>query len=288
MNTEDLPFLSVRGGCNILSDIENESFPENGGIVFSGFSVDTQNAVLLIPSLLSITSGDTVQMTFLACQTADIDASVCIFLDNEKQKTLYEQSIPSCEWTTVNAEFTYTGNRQLGLILKTENADDRLYIKDLSISVTAHDDKALKYEKYPLDLPSLKEKFLPYFTFGTAIGTQETKDPKRMRFYAKQFGIVTPGNELKPDAVFDKNASRKAVDETGDETQVKVRIASAKPILDFCLENNIPVHGHTLLWHSQTPEDFFHLGYDSKNPYADRDIMLARMENYIHAVLDLT
>ena len=48
------------------------------------------------------------------------------------------------------------------------------------------------------------------------------------------------------------------------------------------------VHGHTLVWHSQTPKQFFHEGYNSTSPLVTREVMLARMENYIKQVLTWT
>ena len=41
-----------------------------------------------------------------------------------------------------------------------------------------------------------------------------------------------------------------------------------------------------LLWHSQTPEWFFHEGYDKNNPYVSTDVMDMRMEWYIKTVLE--
>ena len=43
-----------------------------------------------------------------------------------------------------------------------------------------------------------------------------------------------------------------------------------------------------LVWHSQTPEAFFHEGYDTTKPLVSREVMLGRLENYIRAVLTET
>ena len=43
-----------------------------------------------------------------------------------------------------------------------------------------------------------------------------------------------------------------------------------------------------LVWHSQTPEEFFHEGYDLSKPLVSRDVMLGRLENYIREVLTQT
>ena len=46
------------------------------------------------------------------------------------------------------------------------------------------------------------------------------------------------------------------------------------------------VRGHVLVWHSQTPEWFFHEEYNVDKPYVDQQTMLARMENYIRQVME--
>ncbi|MDE7358736.1 MAG: endo-1,4-beta-xylanase, partial [Lachnospiraceae bacterium] len=48
----------------------------------------------------------------------------------------------------------------------------------------------------------------------------------------------------------------------------------------------IMVRGHVLVWHSQTPEWFFHEDYNVDKPYVDKQTMLARMENYIRQVME--
>ena len=105
-----------------------------------------------------------------------------------------------------------------------------------------------------------------------------------MNKYAYQFGIFTPGNELKPDSVLNVSESRKLAKE--DDTAVAVHFFSAKPLLDYCAQNGLKVHGHVLVWHSQTPEAFFHVGYDPAAPYVSREVMLARLDNYIRLIME--
>ena len=112
------------------------------------------------------------------------------------------------------------------------------------------------------------------------------RDPKWLNLMKTQFSILTPENEMKPDSVLDVNGSRKLLKETGDETAVAVHFDAAKALLRFAQQNGIKVHGHVLVWHSQTPEAFFHEGYDTKKPYVKRDVMLGRLENYIKGVFE--
>jgi len=93
---------------------------------------------------------------------------------------------------------------------------------------------------------------------------------------------------MKPDSLLDIGASRRAVQNTGDETLVFVKFSACKPLLDWAQKNGVKVHGHTLVWHSQTPALFFYEGYSTKNPLCSREVMLARMESYIKQVLEWT
>lgn len=66
----------------------------------------------------------------------------------------------------------------------------------------------------------------------------------------------------------------------------------AEKMLDKILDWNqnnpndaLKVRGHVLVWHSQTPEWFFHEDYDKEKPYVDKETMDKRLEWYIRTVL---
>ncbi len=136
------------------------------------------------------------------------------------------------------------------------------------------------------ELPSLKEAYSDRFDIGAAAPQSTFRDPQMLKLIIRHFSIITPENELKPDSVIDIAQCRKMSGE--DETAVAIHLDAARPLLRFAQTSGIKVHGHTLLWHNQTPEAFFHEGYDSKKPLASREIMLGRMENYIREVLTQT
>ncbi len=135
------------------------------------------------------------------------------------------------------------------------------------------------------DIPSLKEIYSGKFDFGAAAPRAAFDDPMTTELISRQFSILTPENELKPNYVIDWKKSGEKVRETGDQTAVAVRLDSAKPLLDFAREHGIKVHGHVLVWHIETREEFFHEGYDASAPMLDRDRMLGRLENYISGLM---
>ena len=138
------------------------------------------------------------------------------------------------------------------------------------------------------NLPSIKEAYAGKFDFGTAVPQFAFNDQKVRKLISEQFSILTPENEMKPDSVLDVFNSKKLVQEKGDETAVAVHFDAAKPLLNFAKENGLKVHGHVLVWHAQTPEAFFHEGYDTGKPMVSREVMLGRLENYIHEVMTWT
>lgn len=133
------------------------------------------------------------------------------------------------------------------------------------------------------DIVSLKDAYSPYFKIGTAVTTDELAPQSTKNLILKHFNSVTLGNELKPESILDKNACL-SMAASGDDTNPQVNIASARNILNFCRDNDMPVRGHVLVWHSQTPDWFFKEGYSDSGNWVTKEVMLKRMENYIKNV----
>ena len=121
------------------------------------------------------------------------------------------------------------------------------------------DDFEIKGDSSTVDdsVPALKDKYKKHFKFGTATVVDELTPKNTQQLILNQFNSLTIGNELKPDYLLDKDATLQKAKESGDYTDVAVKIGGAAYILDFCQEHNIPVRGHVLVWHSQTPVWFF-------------------------------
>ena len=152
---------------------------------------------------------------------------------------------------------------------------------------------------------SVTESLGPDSIAGTAIMSSEISDDTLMELVEKHFNAVTLGNELKPDALFNyqigQSVDCKTITFKGTELKVPVvndknenlDFSRADAMLEKILEwnnanpkNKIRVRGHVLVWHSQTPEWFFHEDYDVAKPYVDKETMNRRLEWFISSVFD--
>lgn len=153
---------------------------------------------------------------------------------------------------------------------------------NVNISVDNFKIKAAPTYDIQYDIPSLKDVFAENFKIGGAVTTSELAPKSAQELIKKHYNSLTLGNELKPDALLDQ----KATIATGSETIPVINISGARTILDFCRDNNIPVRGHVLVWHSQTPDWFFKEGFKDDGAWVSKEIMLQRMENYIKTVFE--
>ena len=188
------------------------------------------------------------------------------------------------EWVTLSGVYTAGRFDRDVFYIETAGAPALDYtIRDFSLVPQGDAPAAADAAGFDMTLPSLQALYAEHFDVGCAVNGMALRDQKRMDFCAAQFGIMTHENELKPDSVLDLRESRKLAKK--DQTAVALSFRAAKPLLDFCRKNGLKVHGHVLVWHSQTPEAFFHEDYDEKKPYVTREVMLGRMENYIRQAL---
>jgi len=129
----------------------------------------------------------------------------------------------------------------------------------------------------------LKTAFESRFKAGAAISRMNLSTPAHMKFLPDQFNSFTVENDMKPMYFLDNEANQREPEKY--DLAPKLRFDFATPFLDFAKEHHIPMRGHTLVWHNQTPKWFFCKNYCEADGLTDRATMLSRLENYIKGVL---
>ena len=123
-------------------------------------------------------------------------------------------------------------------------------------------------------------------TVGTSIGSNVmTGDVtgEQKELIVKHFDTIAIENQLKAQFVLDYDTSISNLSKYNNAPALD--FSAAKPFFEFAKKNNLQISAQALVWFSMTPEWFFHVDYDTKKPFASRDIMLKRLENYIKGVL---
>jgi len=123
------------------------------------------------------------------------------------------------------------------------------------------------------------------FRFGVGLNgidvANATTTSKVMRQVIQyQFNSMTYTNNMKPLFILDHEGSlANAVN--GNEEEVAVDFKQIVDGLDFAQKNGIHMRGHVLVWHKQTPDWFFRVGFDESNDYADPETIFQRLDSFI-------
>lgn len=114
---------------------------------------------------------------------------------------------------------------------------------------------------------TLKEKYASYFTMGVAISPRALRTPER-QLIETQFSGVTAENAMKMGPIHPR-ADR-------------FNWAAADSVVAFATARNMAVRGHTLVWHSQTPDWLFKGEGDQQ---VIKEELLKRIKAHIDSVV---
>ncbi len=234
--------------------------------------------------------------------TADGKPNYSCNLTGDKQKVL-EPGV----WTRFSGTFTPTWTGELDKVVVRILEQGTEYGSGPGVKGTYYvtgvelREMIVPEKEIQTDVPNLKDAVKAEmgddFIMGVSITNSELSDDLLMQLVTKHFNAVTLGNELKPDAMFGYASTCPGTETAsinGQEIQVpKLDYSRAEMTLNAIYDWNqehpedfIKIRGHVLVWHSQTPEWFFHEDYDANKPYVDKDTMNLRLEWYIKTVAE--
>jgi GH35 family endo-1,4-beta-xylanase len=146
--------------------------------------------------------------------------------------------------------------------------------KSNSSSEFVPDDYEWPEAKWDLSLPSLKDAYSEYFQVGNIMEPAQTTNATLTAMYDKQYNAVTAENSMKPENLLKNISSASDLSDTS-----KYNFAGSDQIVQWAEDNNQSIHGHTLVWHSQTPA-FINTGASGTRAAAK-----ANMETFITNVI---
>jgi GH35 family endo-1,4-beta-xylanase/enterochelin esterase-like enzyme len=111
--------------------------------------------------------------------------------------------------------------------------------------------------------PTLKEVYKNHFLIGMAGDLPGNYSAEELGLVKGHFGIVTPENCMKPGPVH-----------PSEDTW---RFERPDALVSWCADNNMAIHGHTLVWHSQTNPWFFRDG--------DKAAVTQRLKDHIRTLV---
>ena len=121
--------------------------------------------------------------------------------------------------------------------------------------------------EWDLTLASLKEAYADHFLVGNIMEPVQTADPQTTAMFKHYYNVVTSENAMKP------------VNMT--TAKGEYRFDQADILVNWAEENGLLVHGHTLVWHSQSAQ---WLTMNQDRTPLTRAEAKENMEDYIHAV----
>lgn len=280
--SESLPFTG-RGGVETISVSTAQAHGGNSSMCVSDRTKSWHGPQILLDNLCEANTEYTVSAWVKAEWYNSIKVSL-EYTDSagERHYDNLSSATSNGDWAEFSeVKFSFTDSVTNVYIYFECNDGATLYIDDFTLA---------KAPTIPIedDLVSLSDAYSDYFKIGTAVMASNLASPSFMDLVEKHFdGSMTFGNELKPDYVLDQSASQAyAAANNGDDTNPQVSFAQADSLLKYCAANNIPVRGHTLVWHSQTPDWFFKEGFSDDGDWVDKATMIERMRNYIKNVME--
>ena len=206
---------------------------------------------------------ETDQTFRLTLLTVDIDSG------EETVKELDSQFVKGGTWAELSARYKAPANsKEFKMTITTDSVDD-FYFDDVKVLGKAETVIVAQAAEQ-----GLKDMLVNYgIRSGNILNGSTANDSGIKSRLLKDCNAIECENETKPDATLVLNGST--------DTNIKVKDDSFAKIASWCADNGLGFRGHTLVWHSQTPTNFFKSGFNSGGSWVSSSVMDQRMESYI-------
>ena len=195
--------------------------------------------------------------------TKDIDTA------EDNVVTLDTQTAPGGQWITLSGTYKAPKNHgEFQLNITTDSVKDFRF-DDLKITTDEPDTLTASAAEQ-----GIKDEIVNFgIRSGNILNGGTISDNGIKTRLLKDCNAIECENETKPDATLSQSGS--------SNTDIKVRTNSFAAIADWCDKNGLAFRGHTMVWHSQTPEWFFKDNFQNGGNWVSSSVMDQRMESYI-------
>lgn len=220
-----------------------------------------------------------------------------------RMDNLYRQQISFTEFSKIWEDFIEKNGPIQNFTIDSSCYQDLDFYK--SINVTYHFEATSIDTKYlfkatalsPVDLITnyqkdssqdsdlaLKDLCKDYFKLGCGLTGASLKNsalkvPKFMDIVKAQFSSCTSTNLMKPHYVLNQVGSIN--NHKKGKNQPYLSFKNIDETLTWCQKNKVPLRGHTLVWHTQTPDWFFKEGFETNGELVSRQVMIERLDSFI-------
>ena len=212
-------------------------------------------------------SADTDETFTFSVTVVDVDTG------KETVKILDKKTVKAGSWAELSGSYKAPENsKSFKLSITTETANDFYYDK---VSVVGQ--AGIVAQAAAL---GIKDEIVNYgIRSGNILNGGTVGNGGITANLIKDCNAIECENETKPDATLVQSGST--------NTDIKVKDGSFAKIADFCIQNGMAFRGHTMVWHSQTPEWFFKDNFQTGGNWVSASVMDQRLESYIKNMFNM-
>lgn len=241
-------------------------------------------------------------VAYLKQDTGKTQTMKCSFAMDGSYPSLGTFEVESGVWTRVEGTYLVSPNfSNISFYFESvaKDGEDQSTIDFLVDEVSMTQISEGQAPVDPLSFESLKDVLSPYVqNVGTCLGYGgygQLNNTSTMEFVKKQYNSFTLENEMKPDAILGSSKTM-TVDEAKkngyiipdsykDTIVPQLNFSTIDNVLQIAYDDGLRLRGHTLLWHSQTPNKFFIEDYKGSGNVVTPEVMDGRNEFYVRNVI---